>query len=173
VAWAGDEQSAVLEVTASGACADAVAVHVPALVLDEVASRIAGGDATLWGEDAEAEASIRLGWTDVFEASRSAAERALALREELAAEGVTRVVLCGMGGSSLAPEVITRTAAVGLVVLDGTDPSQVRGALGGDLASTVVVVSSKSGSTVETDSQRRVFEAAFTAGSRPPRGSSW
>ena len=96
VAWAGDEQSAVLEVTASGAAADAVAAHVAALVFDEVASRIAAHDATLWGAEAEAEASIRLGWTDVFEASRSVAEQALALREELAAEGVTRVVLCGM-----------------------------------------------------------------------------
>jgi glucose-6-phosphate isomerase len=163
VAWAGDEQSAVLEVTASGTSADAVGAHVPALVLDRVASRIAAHDATLWGAEAESEASIRLGWTDVFEASRRVAEQALALRDELAAEGVTRVVLCGMGGSSLAPEVITKTAGVPLVVLDGTDPSQVRGALEGDLTATVVVVSSKSGSTVETDSQRRVFEAAFTA----------
>jgi glucose-6-phosphate isomerase len=48
------------------------------------------------------------------------------------------------------------------VVLDGTDPGQVRSALV-DLERTVLVVSSKSGSTVETDSQRRVFEAAFEA----------
>src|SRR5450756_1143955 len=68
-----------------------------------------------------------------------------------------------MGGSSLAPEVITRTAGVPLVVLDSTDPDQVRSALQGDLARTVLVVSSKSGGTVETDSQRRAFEAAFTA----------
>jgi len=73
-----------------------------------------------------------------------------------------------MGGSSLAPEVITAAAGVPLTVLDGTDPDQVwrvtRGTdgTGADLARTVVVVSSKSGSTVETDSQRRAFEAAFT-----------
>jgi glucose-6-phosphate isomerase len=66
-----------------------------------------------------------------------------------------------MGGSSLAPEVICATAGVDLVVLDSSDPDMVRGALV-DLDRTAVVVSSKSGSTVETDSQRRVFQAAFT-----------
>jgi glucose-6-phosphate isomerase len=46
-------------------------------------------------------------------------------------------------------------------VLDSTDPLQVATALNGDLNRTVVVVSSKSGSTVETDSQKRSFEARF------------
>ena len=68
-----------------------------------------------------------------------------------------------MGGSSLAPEVIANSAGVDLVVLDSTDPSQIQQALAGDLNKTVVVVSSKSGSTVETDSQKRSFEAAFEA----------
>ena len=69
----------------------------------------------------------------------------------------------GMGGSSLAPEVICRSAGVPLTVLDSTHPDQVQAALDGDLARTVVVVSSKSGGTLETDSQRRVLAAAFTA----------
>jgi glucose-6-phosphate isomerase len=68
-----------------------------------------------------------------------------------------------MGGSSLAPEVITGTAGVPLVVLDTTDAGQVADALAGDLSRTVLVVSSKSGSTVETDSHRRIFAEAFTA----------
>jgi len=55
------------------------------------------------------------------------------------------------------------------VVLDSTDPDQVRSALDGDLGRTVLVVSSKSGGTVETDSQRRVFEAAFSAAGLDPR----
>src|SRR5688500_7807615 len=67
-----------------------------------------------------------------------------------------------MGGSSLAPEVICRTAGVPLVVLDTTDPGQIAAAMT-DLDRTVVVVSSKSGSTVETDSQRRAFISAFSA----------
>jgi len=162
VAWAGDEQQGVLEVTAAGPAADAVGSHVPALVVDEVASRISRQDPTLWGPAAEPEASVRLGWTDVFAASRPLVEQVSRLRAELAAEGVDRVALCGMGGSSLAPEVITKTAGVPLVVLDSTDPNQVRRAVSQDIARTVVVVSSKSGSTVETDSQRRAFEQAFT-----------
>jgi glucose-6-phosphate isomerase len=67
-----------------------------------------------------------------------------------------------MGGSSLAPEVMTRTAGLPLVVLDSTDPGQVAESVQTDLERTAVVVSSKSGSTLETDSQRRSFVAAFT-----------
>ena len=66
-----------------------------------------------------------------------------------------------MGGSSLAPEVICDAAGVALVVLDSSDPDFVRRALEDRLDETVVVVSSKSGGTVETDSQRRAFEKAF------------
>ena len=66
-----------------------------------------------------------------------------------------------MGGSSLAPEVICAAAGVELDVLDSSDPDFVRTALEDRLAETVVVVSSKSGGTVETDSQRRAFEKAF------------
>ncbi|MEI6591006.1 MAG: glucose-6-phosphate isomerase, partial [Actinomycetes bacterium] len=79
--------------------------------------------------------------------------------------GINRFVLCGMGGSSLAPEVITAAEGVTLVVLDSTNPEQVRAAIEADLANTAVIVSSKSGSTVETDSQKRAFEAAFDSAS--------
>ncbi|GAB7189678.1 glucose-6-phosphate isomerase [Kineococcus sp. NUM-3379] len=151
-----------VEVRASGAAADAVAAAVPALVADSVASRIAGQDAGLWGEAAREESAVRLAWVSLPTTSRPLVEQIAELREDLRAEGVDRVVLCGMGGSSLAPEVITRTAGVELTVLDGTDPGQVRRALTDRLDRTVVVVSSKSGSTVETDSQRRAFAEAFT-----------
>jgi len=146
---------------ASGAAKVAIDETVPALVHDLVASRITGGDAGLWGEDAEAEASIRLGWVEAVSVSRPLVSEIEALRAQLTAEGVTRVVLAGMGGSSLAPEVITRTSGAELTILDSTSPAQVLAALDEGLESTVLVVSSKSGSTVETDSQRRAFEAAF------------
>ncbi|HVV21682.1 MAG TPA: glucose-6-phosphate isomerase, partial [Pseudonocardiaceae bacterium] len=133
------------------------------LATEQVASRLAAQDPTLWGPDAEQEAGIRLSWTSLHETSRPLVSRIEALRGELHAEGVDRVVLAGMGGSSLAPEVITGTAGVPLTVLDTTDPAQVADALAGDLARTVLVVSSKSGSTVETDSHRRIFFDAFTA----------
>jgi glucose-6-phosphate isomerase len=149
-----------LEVSAVGAAADAVAAHVPALVADRVASRLFALDPTLWGEAAEEEAAKRLAWTGLPRGSRPLVGEVAALRERLRETGYDRVVLCGMGGSSLAPEVICATAGVPIVVLDSSDPDVVRGALT-DLDRTVVVVSSKSGSTVETDSQRRAFEQAF------------
>ena len=149
-----------LEVTATGAAADAVTTHVPTLVQDRVASRIFAKDHTLWGPAAEEESAKRLNWTGLPRTSRHLIGEVAALREELSQLGYDRVVLCGMGGSSLAPEVICATAGVPIDVLDSSDPDVVRAALT-DLDRTVVVVSSKSGSTVETDSQRRAFEQAF------------
>ncbi|MEO0026849.1 MAG: hypothetical protein RL716_180, partial [Actinomycetota bacterium] len=151
-----------LKVVVAGTAAAAVANNIDALVADKVASRIAAKDFTLWGKEAESESSIRLGWVNSAVDSAPLVEPILALRAEFAAKGITRFVLCGMGGSSLAPEVITQTAGVELVVLDSTNADQVGTALAGDLTKTAVVVSSKSGSTVETDSQKRIFEKAFT-----------
>ncbi|HSV39568.1 MAG TPA: glucose-6-phosphate isomerase [Nocardioidaceae bacterium] len=150
-----------LEVTATGAAADAISRHVPALVADRFASRLFEKDPTLWGPDAEPEASVRLGWVGLHRTSRPLLGEVRALRGELAEQGLDHVVLCGMGGSSLAPEVICATAGVAITVLDSSDPDQVRAALTDRLDRTVVVVSSKSGSTVETDSQKRVYEQAF------------
>ncbi|SFJ67217.1 glucose-6-phosphate isomerase [Amycolatopsis sacchari] len=135
---------------------------VDKLVADQVASKLAAQDPTLWGPDAESEASIRLSWTTLHKSSRPLIGEIEALREELRGEGIDRVVLAGMGGSSLAPEVITSTEGTPLTVLDTTDPGQVADALAGDLQRTVIVVSSKSGGTVETDSHRRIFAKAFT-----------
>ncbi|NUL45127.1 glucose-6-phosphate isomerase [Cellulosimicrobium funkei] len=150
-----------LGLQATGAALAAIDRHVPALVDDRVASRLDSKDHTLWGPDAEEEASQRLGWMDLFEDSRGLVPQIEDLRSELAAEGISRVVLAGMGGSSLAPEVIAATVGRPLTVLDSTDPEMVGNVLAAGLADTVLVVSSKSGSTVETDSQRRVFEQAF------------
>lgn len=146
---------------ASGPARVAIDEVVPGLVRDLVASRLTGADSTLWGPAAEAEASIRLGWVEAVSVSRPLVPEIVALRDDLRAQGVTRVVLAGMGGSSLAPEVIAQTAGVPLTILDSTAPGQVLSALDDGLQETVLVVSSKSGSTVETDSQRRAFEAAF------------
>ncbi|GAA5173832.1 glucose-6-phosphate isomerase [Pseudonocardia eucalypti] len=140
------------------------------LVADKVASRIAAKDATLWGPDAESEAGKRLDWVDLATTSRPLVAEVTALRERLNAAGVHRVVLAGMGGSSLAPEVICRTEVRPLTVLDTTDPGQVEDALAGDLAATVLVVSSKSGSTVETDSHYRIFTRAFREAGLDPAG---
>ncbi|HEX6486307.1 MAG TPA: glucose-6-phosphate isomerase [Nocardioidaceae bacterium] len=162
--------SEALEVAATGAAAEAISGWVPKLVAARFASRLFEQDATLWGEAAQEEAAVRLGWVGLHRSSRPLVGAVNALRSELEDEGITRVALCGMGGSSLAPEVICATHGVELTVVDSSHPDQVRAAIGDRLESTVVVVSSKSGSTVETDSQRRAFEDAFRqAGLDPTR----
>ncbi|GAA1365230.1 glucose-6-phosphate isomerase [Catellatospora chokoriensis] len=129
------------------------------LLADGVPAKLAAKDPTLWGPAAAAEAAVRLGWVDTFERSRALLPQLAELREELG--DLDHVVLAGMGGSSLAPEVISLTLGKRLTVLDTTDPGQVAAALGDRLDRTVVVVSSKSGGTVETDSQRRAYLQAF------------
>ncbi len=139
----------------------AFAGAVEELVTDGVASGIAGRDATLWGSAAESEAGTRLAWVGLAQESRELVDEIVGLRDVLADRGCTRVVLCGMGGSSLAPEVICATHGVELTVLDSSHPDYVRRALSEQLERTIVVVSSKSGGTVETDSQKRAYEQAF------------
>lgn len=154
------------EIHVSGRVKQVVEDTLPGLVDSLVASGITAGDADLWGPAAAAEASRRLGWVQAVSVSRPLVAEVEALRGELHARGVTRVVLAGMGGSSLAPEVIAQTTGAALVVLDSTSPGQVLAAIDGDAetggpADTLLVVASKSGSTVETDSARRAFEAAW------------
>ena len=156
------------KIQVSGAAAEAVATAVPALVADMVASGITAQNPDLWGPDAVSESAKRLGWVEAASISRPLVAEIAELRETLAARGVTHIVLAGMGGSSLAPEVITRTVGAELTVLDSTAPGQVRAALADRLSETAIVVSSKSGSTVETDSQRRIYEAAFRAAGIDP-----
>lgn len=121
--------------------------------------RLKSKDSTIWGPAAQAEASIRMNWIDLPESSREL----LPQFDALAAKHRDKinVILCGMGGSSLGPEVIAQTYSKKLFVLDSTDPDYIAHALEFDLAKSVVVVSSKSGSTIETSSQRALFEEAF------------
>ena len=116
-------------------------------------------ESTIWGPEAQAEAAIRMNWIDLAESSRELLPQfdALAAKHR----DKSSVILCGMGGSSLGPEVIAQTFSKKLFVLDSTDPNYVAHALNTDLSKTVVVVSSKSGSTIETASQRALFEGAF------------
>jgi len=151
-----------LSVSASGPAADAIATAVPQLVEAQFASKLFAKDPTLWGSAAESESSKRLSWVGLGRTSRPLVGEIAALRDDLVGKGLDHVVLCGMGGSSLAPEVICATEGKELVVLDSSDPDYVRAALHDKLDRTIVVVSSKSGSTVETDSQKRAYEGAFT-----------
>lgn len=121
--------------------------------------RIAAKDSGMWGAKAAPEAAIRLNWVDLPSTSLEGIKEIFALKEKFT--GLSRVVLCGMGGSSLGPEVIAQTFKKELFIFDSTDPNYAQHAIGEDLAHTLVVVSSKSGSTIETESQRALFEGQF------------
>ncbi len=130
-------------------------------VAERFASRLFAKDATLWGAAAVSEASIRLGWVEDPLAQQALVDEVSQLRQELVASGLARVILCGMGGSSLGPEVMCASVGVPLVVVDTTHSDVLTPLLSSDLSDAVVVVSSKSGGTVETDSARRLFEQAM------------
>jgi len=137
------------------------------VALMEANLRLARKDATLWGEKASHEAKDRLNWIDLPHTSRDLLIELDALHAKY--RDATRVILCGMGGSSLAPEVIAAAFSKELFVLDSTDPDYLHSALSTDLATAVVVVSSKSGSTIETASQLALFESRFVAANLNPK----
>jgi transaldolase/glucose-6-phosphate isomerase len=116
------------------------------------AERLWRKDPTLWSEDPVPELADRLGWLDLAEASESDLEE---IRSFAASTPARRVLLLGMGGSSLAPEVFARLFPRDrqLEVLDSTHPSAVAAATARSSSGhTLYVVSSKSGTTVETSS---------------------
>lgn len=134
---------------------------------ERASSKIAGHDPSLWsGMDLE-EITNRLGWTDSYQASQALLADLDSLRHWAQERDLDRIVLCGMGGSSLAPEVICRNAGVELLVLDSSHPGTIRSALD-ELSRTVVVVSSKSGSTLETESHFRQFFGEFESTNMNP-----
>ena len=129
--------------------------------LNAILSRLAAKDHTLWGPEAEAEAAIRLNWIDLPTSSRALLPELDALTAWARTREISTIVLAGMGGSSLAPEVIAKTFKKSLVVLDTTDPDQIKAAIPSDLAHSLVVVGSKSGSTIETASHKAFFTKVY------------
>lgn len=129
--------------------------------LQEITTKLATKDSTLWGPAAAAEASIRLNWIDLPKSSRQLLPQLDALSAWARSNNLTEIVLCGMGGSSLAPEVIAATYQKRLTVLDSTDPKQIQLAIPKNLENSIIVVGSKSGSTIETSSQKAFFEKLF------------
>ena len=115
-------------------------------------------DPTLWSTETIPELADRLGWLTLPESMRNHVKELSAFAEKVKADGFRHVVLLGMGGSSLAPEVFQRTfgnspAYPELLVLDSTHPASVRAVENKvDLSRTLFLVSSKSGTTTETNS---------------------
>ncbi|WP_420634901.1 hypothetical protein [Candidatus Palauibacter sp.] len=127
--------------------------------LDAVA-RLWRRDTTLWSSDPETpELGDRLGWLDLPETSRAALDPLEALRASVPF-WFTDLVLLGMGGSSLAPEVIARTMpgeGLPLTLVDTTHPGAIRDLEWLRPANSIFVVASKSGTTLETLSLFRHF----------------
>jgi glucose-6-phosphate isomerase len=134
-----------------------VDARIQALEKENAAERFWKKDPTLWGGDADRQKSVGafVGWIDAANYFESKVEEIEAFVADVRAEGFERVILAGMGGSSLAPYVFSLTSPRGenglpLDVLDSTDPGTVlRVERAGDLSKTLVIVSSKSGSTAE------------------------
>jgi transaldolase/glucose-6-phosphate isomerase len=120
-----------------------------------VAERLRGGDATLWGPPGEPEIADRLGWLSEAGRMLEHVDELSEFAGEVSAAGFKDAVVLGMGGSSLAPEVLRRCfgAQAGrprLHVLDSTDAAAIRGLQESiELRRTLFVVSSKSGGTIE------------------------
>jgi glucose-6-phosphate isomerase len=106
-----------------------------------------------------------LGWIDIVERQQKNLEAFTALAADVKARGFTSVLLLGMGGSSLCPEVLAVTFGQhdnfpALHIVDSTDPAQVKAARDRvKLAETLVVVASKSGSTLEPNVLKQYFFA--------------
>ncbi|HOS96673.1 MAG TPA: glucose-6-phosphate isomerase [Deltaproteobacteria bacterium] len=122
---------------------------------DRVVDRIREMDHTVWKINPR-EITDRLGWLFSPSRMRERVPELKAFASEIQAAGYTHALLLGMGGSSLAPEVLARTFGTGqgpcsLRVLDSTDPAEVAGKTQDlDPARTLFIVSTKSGTTVET-----------------------
>jgi transaldolase / glucose-6-phosphate isomerase len=143
-----------------GSLAEAIARTLAQWTAERRVARLWSKDASLWTGSGE---ERWLGWLDVIEAQRQELGARTALAEAIRHDGITDVLLLGMGGSSLGPEVVSRVigpvpGSLRLHVLDSTDPAQVKrfdDAV--DLRTTLVLVASKSGSTLEPN----VFLAYF------------
>jgi glucose-6-phosphate isomerase len=153
----------------------AVAEQLTRASEEDVAGRIAREDATLWGPSGTPEIANRLGWLTIAE--RMLGE--LGALELFAAEAhddeLEDIVLLGMGGSSLAPEVLRRSfadpaahpARARLHVLDSTDAARIHAIERAvDLQRTLFVVSSKSGGTIEPLSLFAHFFSLVEEGNR-------
>lgn len=127
------------------------------LIEARFASRLAHKDPTLWGRAAEAEARSRLGWVNAPGEAESLISAAADYRAVLEQSGVRKLVLCGMGGSSLGPEMMAQHAGIELAVLDTTHPAALQ-KVAEHLTDTAFIVSSKSGTTVETRSHLAYLE---------------
>ncbi len=132
--------------------AESVSARVSSWAREGTVARIWDKDASVWTGSDE---SSWLGWLDIVEAQQARIEELQAFGQDIACGEFEHILLLGMGGSSLCPEVLKMTFGKqpgfpDLQVLDSTDPTQIRALDASvDLRKTLCIVSSKSGSTLE------------------------
>ena len=133
----------------------AIGELVGAARAQEVADRLRDEDPTLWGPPGAPEIANRLGWLRIAERMLDELLEIESFADGVREDGLTDVVLLGMGGSSLAPEVFRRTFPTGagplrLHVLDSTDAATIEAIEAAvEVPRTLFIVSSKSGGTIE------------------------
>ncbi len=149
-----------------GTMADPVNRRVSGLIADAVPDRLWSHDPTLWTNDkaGQEEARKRMGWLDLPVSSRAALKEIYDFVSEVRADGFAHFLLIGMGGSSLAPEVLSQCFPASLhggiefSILDSTDPGQI---LAAETAfppeKTIYIISSKSGGTAEVNALFNYF----------------
>ena len=139
--------------------ADSVARRLATLEKNSVSARIWQHDPTLWTDDpaGQAEIKIRLGWLDSVNDARKRLSGYTSFAKQVHDEGIDRVLVIGMGGSSLTAEVLSSLLAaanieakLSLAILDSTDPQQVKLAFENyPPEKSLYIVASKSGGTAE------------------------
>ena len=145
-----------------GAYGEIVSKTLRRLDAERVVPRIWDRDHTVWKPESDGIVD-RLGWLDLPSTMREEASAITAFADEVKHAGFRHVVLFGMGGSSLAAEVLRQTCAssdgpLKLIVLDSTIPEAVRETEAAiDPAHTLFIVSSKSGTTIEPNVLYRHF----------------
>jgi transaldolase / glucose-6-phosphate isomerase len=138
----------------------AVAASLESWRRDGNVRRLWAGDATLWTGSDEAK---WLGWLGITQEQHDRIGVLASLSEEIRGQDFSHILLLGMGGSSLGPEVLAETFGkqagyAELLVLDSTDPAQIRAVESRiDPARTLFIVSSKSGSTLEPNVLKQYF----------------
>ncbi len=138
---------------------DSVAKRLSTLEADSVAARVWSHDPTLWADDeaGQAETKIRLGWLHSIEDARTRLDGYLSFAKQIHEEGIDRVLVIGMGGSSLTAEVLSSLLAaanieakLSLAILDSTDSEQVAlAAKNYPPEKSLYILASKSGGTAE------------------------
>ncbi|HTX93142.1 MAG TPA: bifunctional transaldolase/phosoglucose isomerase [Anaerolineales bacterium] len=150
-------------VSALGPLAAPVSRRVAALVEKDAPARLWSHDPSLWTADPDGQAEVRkrLGWLDLPRTSRAALKEINDFTAQVKKDGFTHVLLLGMGGSSLAPEVLSLVFAcpgITFAILDSTDPGQVaETAARFPTDKTLFLVSSKSGGTAEINAMFNYF----------------